>query len=243
MIDGRPDVENLLNSDQFFDNSLSAETQQNTSLLAIENKTKSTPSTSDYLVAFSTQSQSYCVGYVDIVNSTHVSASLPPAKLSLYYEIFLNSMSKIIGKLGGKVIKNIGDCLLYYFPSSINSGEDGLVNCLDCGLAMLNARKLISQEMISQGLPKINYRVSADYGAVILMNTSNSQAIDLIGPPVNMCAKINHCAGHNEFVIGSDFHQYAKKFPDYEFDEIKSCDVGFRYSYPVYRVSSRFSNQ
>ena len=243
MIDGRPDVENLINSDNFFDNSLSAETQQNTSLLALENETKSAPSTSDYLVAFSTQSQSYCVGYVDIVNSTQVSASLPATKLSLYYEIFLNSMSKIIGKLGGKVIKNIGDCLLYYFPSSINSGEDGLINCLDCGLAMLGARKLISQEMVSRGLPKINYRVSADYGAVILMNTRNSQAIDLIGPPVNMCAKINHCASHNEFVIGSDFHQYAKKFPDYEFDEIKSCDVGFRYSYPVYRVSSRFSNQ
>ena len=115
------------------------------------------------------------------------------------------------------------------------------MNCLDCGLAMLGVRKIISKEMLSRGLPKINYRISADYGAVILMNTSNSQSVDLIGSPVNMCAKINHCAGHDEFVIGSDFYQYAKKLPDYEYEEIKSCDVGFKFNYPVYKVSQRFS--
>ncbi|MDX1372596.1 MAG: adenylate/guanylate cyclase domain-containing protein, partial [Nitrososphaeraceae archaeon] len=174
MIDGRIEVENFIHSEEFFGNSFS-EMSQNTSLLALEDvNPKSIPSTSDYLVAFSTRSQSYCVGYIDIVNSTKISASLSADKLSLYYEIFLNSMSKIIGKLGGKVIKNIGDCLLYYFPNSVNSSEDGLTNCLDCGLAMLSARKIISEEMVSKGLPKINYRVSADYGAVIKMNTSNS---------------------------------------------------------------------
>ena len=115
-----------------------------------------------------------------------------------------------------------------------------MVNCLDCGLAMLNARKLISAELVAKGLPKTSYRVSADYGAVILMNISNSPSVDLIGPTVNMCAKINHNARHNEFVIGSDFHQHARKLPDYEFEEIKSCNTGFWHSYPVYKVSSRF---
>ena len=241
MIDGRIELENFIHSEEFFGNSFS-EMSQNTSLLTLENANpKLIPSASDYLVAFSTHSHSYCVGYVDIVNSTKISASLSADKLSMYYEIFLNSMSKIIGKLGGKVIKNIGDCLLYYFPNSVNSSEDGLASCLDCGLAMLSARKIISGEMLSKGLPKINYRISADYGAVIKMNTNNSPLVDLIGPPVNMCAKINHCAGYNEFVIGSDFYQCAKKLPDYEYEEIKSCDVGFKYSYPVYRVSERFS--
>ena len=72
---------------------------------------------SDYLVAFSTQSQGLCVACVDMQNSTKISANLPSYKLSKYYEVFLNSMSKIIGKFGGKVIKNVGDCLLYYFQT------------------------------------------------------------------------------------------------------------------------------
>ena len=196
------------------------------------------PSTSDYLVQFSTRSQSYCVGYVDIVNSTKISASLSAEMLSQYYEIFLNSMSKIIGKFGGKVIKNIGDCLLYYFPESGNFSETGIRNCLNCGLTMVEAQNIISEEVKIKQLPNLRYRISSDFGSVILMNTSFSNAVDLIGPPVNMCAKINRCAENNEFVIGNDLHQITKKFREYEFQEIQSCDIGFRYSYPVYKVTS-----
>ena len=127
MVGGKIEIENLLNSKGFFDNSFSEESRRSTSLLTMENEEAGAiPSTSDYLVSFSTQSQSCCVGYVDIVNSTKISASLPADKLPVYYGIFLNSMSKIIGKLGDKVIKNIGDCLLDYFPESTNSSEQGI---------------------------------------------------------------------------------------------------------------------
>jgi len=239
MLDERIEFEKFINSREFFDYPQPGEYQQETFLITAETEKEiSIPTTSDYLVAFSTQSQSYCVGYVDIVNSTKLSAALPPAQLSQYYEIFLNSMSKIIGRFGGKVIKNIGDCLLFYFPHPNNSSEVGLANCLDCGLAMSNAQNIICDEMLSKGLPRINYRVSADYGTVIMMNTNNSTSVDLIGPPVNMCAKINHCAGNNEFVVGNDLCQFTRKLPGYEFKEIQSCNIGFRASYPVYKVTS-----
>jgi len=120
-------------------------------------------SVSDYLVAFTTQSHSYCVGCVDMVNSTKISASLSRDKLSLYYETFLNSMAKIVGNFDGKVIKNIGDCLLYYFPLSENCSDlDKVSNCLDCGITMIKVQEMISKELISNGLPSLSYRVSAD---------------------------------------------------------------------------------
>ncbi|MFQ5440934.1 MAG: adenylate/guanylate cyclase domain-containing protein [Nitrosopumilaceae archaeon] len=235
------EMEKYIQSKEFFDYSETVETRQKAALTFIEKNNEQTdPSVSDYLVAFSTRSQSYCVGLVDIVNSSKISASLSPAKLSQYYEIFLNSMSKIIGKFGGKVIKNIGDCLLYYFPNSINGAEEGLTNCLDSGLAMSNAQKIISDEMILKKLPRLNYRISADFGTVILMNTSCSSAIDLIGPSVNMCSKINHCAGRNEFVIGNDLREVAKNLPAYEYGEIQGFDLGFKFPYPVYRVESSY---
>ena len=232
------EFEEYIQSKEFFDYSPPTSPKFKGSRTMEADAPRTSLSTADYLVAFSTRSQSYCVGNVDIVNSTKISASLPAEKLSQYYEIFLNSMSKIIGKFGGKVIKNIGDCLLYYFPTSEISPKVGLANCLDCGLAMVSAQRVISEEMILKKLPDIKYRVSSDFGAVILMNTNFSTSVDLIGPPVNMCSKINHYAGNNEFVIGNDLHQVTKKFSGYQFKEIQSCDIGFRYSYPIYKVAT-----
>lgn len=198
------------------------------------------PSTSDYLVALSTQSQNYCIGYVDIVNSTRISACLSTENLSHYYEIFLNSMSKIIGKYGGRVIKNIGDCLLYYFPESLNASERGLKNCLDCGIALSEAQSFIRQQTNSKKLPPLFYRISSDFGTVICMHSNMSSEIDMIGTPINMCAKINGCAANNEFVIGNDLHQVARKLKEYHFGEVEGFDLGFKYPYPVYRVTPSY---
>jgi hypothetical protein len=72
------------------------------------------------------------------------------------------------------------------------------------------------------------------------MNTSISSEIDLIGPSVNMCAKINRCAGSNEFVVGNDLQQAVKKQTAYHFGEVQGFDLGFKYPYPVYRVESSY---
>jgi len=191
---------------------------------------------SDYLVTFSTQSQAYCVGCVDIVNSTKISASIQSRKLARYYEIFLNSMSKIIGRFRGRVIKNVGDCLLFYFPYSMNSLNESYVDCLNCGLAMIKAQKIICKKLFRMQLPMLSYRVSADYGQVIIMNTNNSPSVDMIGPPVNMCTKINHCAHPNELVIGGDLYEIVKKLNCHSYYQVNSCGVGFKQSYPVYKV-------
>jgi len=73
----------------------------------------------DYSVTFGSVSENHCIGMVDMVNSTKISSILGNYKISRYYEIFLNSMAKLVIEFGGSIIKNIGDCLLYYFPESI----------------------------------------------------------------------------------------------------------------------------
>ena len=35
-----------------------------------------------------------------------------------YYSKFINSTSEVVKSYSGKVIKNIGDCLLFYFPKT-----------------------------------------------------------------------------------------------------------------------------
>jgi len=205
-------------------------TDQNSANLSMTN--------SDYLVAFSTKSENYCVGLVDMVNSTKISATLGNARTSRYYQIFLNSMAKIVNRFGGHVIKNIGDCLLFYFPESKKSNSKfGFMSSLECLLAMIESHDGICSKLCSEGLPKVDYRISFDYGQVLIMKTNNSSNLDMIGPPVNMCTKINCLSPKNGGIIGGDLFEIVKKFEDYSFKSLGSFSLGFKQSYPVFTVS------
>lgn len=194
-------------------------------------------STSDYLVAFSGLANSYCIGLVDMVNSTKISADMNEIEWCKYYEVFLNSLAKVLQRYGGKVIKNQGDSLLYYFPESSNASWFSLEDCLESALVMIEERESICKTLKKFSLPPINYRVSMDYGKVVIMKSSISSIPDLIGPPVNMCAKINHLASSNGIVIGGDFFQYVKEFKKYRYSQKKGFSIGLKFPYPVYGLT------
>ena len=191
---------------------------------------------SDYMVAFSGLAKSYCVGIVDMVNSTKISAGMNEFNWCMYYETFLNSMAKIITSFGGKIIKNQGDSLLYYFPETSKSTKSSFLGCIDCSLAMIEARADMCKELAKKRLPMIDYRISLDYGRVVIMTTSKSSC-DLIGPPVNMCSKINRAAPKNGVVIGRDLHSMVSGL-GFTFKEIKGFSLGFKQSYPIFSMET-----
>jgi adenylate cyclase len=195
---------------------------------------------SNYVVDFSGESKNYCVGFVDIVNSTKISATLNQEKMSKYYEIFLNSMANIVERFNGFVIKNIGDSLLYYFPeSSESSSKNGFLSCIESSLTMIDSHELINTKVKNEGLPSLNYRVSADYGKVTVIKSENSSVNDIVGVPVNICSKINGSASKNGAVIGSDLYQMVKDFDGYYYDQIEAYSVGLKQSYPIYSVQRK----
>ncbi|MDH3313597.1 MAG: adenylate/guanylate cyclase domain-containing protein [Nitrosopumilus sp.] len=195
---------------------------------------------SDYLVGFSGQNKSYCVVIVDMIGSTKIAATIGNERIPRYYQIFLNSMAKILARFGGFVIKNVGDCLIYYFPKSSKSNRKyGFMSCLECSLAMIDYHDKICKRMAKEGLPPVNYRISADYGSVVLMKSSTSESLDMIGAPINMCSKINYAATKNGSVIGGDLYRMIKKFDDYKFKEIKGLSIGLKHSYPVYEIQRK----
>ena len=191
----------------------------------------------NYCVIFSQKPVSYCIGIVDMVGSTKLAASLGITRMSRYYQNFLNLMSKIIEAYDGRVIKNIGDCLLFYFPQTSSSeNKSAISDCLECSLAMIDAHEFLCDQMKLDGLPCIDYRVSIDYGYIIPMKSTDSKSQDMIGPAVNMCSKINRCAEKNGVVAGGDLHHIAKQIGGITFKEVKGCPAGFKHDYPVYRI-------
>lgn len=240
-----PEIQGLVNDLEFFDYSHTP-TVQDTHVDYLDPSKKvqefQTNTEDSYLVTFSGKEISVVVGIVDMVDSTKICAKLGPAKASKYYQVFINSMSKIISQYGGVVIKNIGDSLLYYFPYGGETEGDYFENSINASNALLEAHDVICDHLHVEKLPCLNYRVSLDYGNVIMMNANISSICDMIGPPINMCAKINRSAKENKMVVGGDLYEIVKKKKQFKFKTVKGYCVGFRYSYPVYALSKVKSN-
>ncbi len=196
---------------------------------------KTTPE--DYLVSFSGLAKSYCVGLVDMANSTKISANMGAEGWCRYYELFLNAMGSIVKRFDGSAIKNLGDSLLFYFPESSKQRKFGFLSSIECCVSMIEKHDTLCDRLKNENLPCLDYRVSADFGKVVLMNSSNSSATDLIGPPVNMCTKINHEADDNGVIIGNDLYQNVKNFEDYSFKLKKGFSAGQKFSYPIYSIT------
>ena len=183
---------------------------------------------------------SCCVGIVDIVNSTRITSKLVNDKVCKYYSIFLNTMAYIARDFGAKLVKNIGDSLLYYFPeTSYTDDKTAFRNVLECSMTMINHHTALNQKMYNEGLPDVNYRTSLDYGTVLIACSFNSSNEDIFGSTVNLCAKINSIAKPNGIVIGGDLHQNVKNFEEYDFNLITTYSSGLKLEYPVYSIIQR----
>ena len=129
---------------------------------------------------------------------------------------------------------------MYYFPeSSKPKRKFGFMACMECNLTMIEYHDTLCEQLEKEGLPCVDYRISSDYGSLVLMKSNISSAMDVIGPPLNMCSKINHSASKNGIVIGGDLHYMVKGFTDYKFIEKEGLSLGFKHSYPIYEVKRR----
>lgn len=187
---------------------------------------------------FSGKSRNCCVCIVDIVGSTKLVAEIPMSKTSFFYSTFLNSMANIVEQNGGKIVKSIGDALLFYFDDSV--AEDYPRNALRCGLDMIASRDKVNRVLHDEGLPSINYRISGDFGTVMVGYSSLSAAEDIFGPTVNISSKINPLGHSNGMVIGNNFYLIAKSSYGFQFDEIEHNPfTGLKNNYKIFDVKEK----
>ena len=205
-------------------------------------------------VSFLDHSENYCVCYIDMVDSTKVISEINKSnKIAQFYSIFLNSISIIVHKFAGKIMKNTGDGMIYYFPETLDhNNKSAFRNVIECGLTMMGAFRFINSRMHEMDLPDVSYRISADYGRLSIAKSLTSQRYDLFGPTMNLCAKINSKAAPNSMVIGNDLYQMLKSvfssshsiLDNYYFKHVGEYAIdGLKNAYPVYSVISKYPNE
>ena len=186
-----------------------------------------------------------CIGFVDMVDSTKVTAEISDRqKIRQYYSIFINTMAILVKNYGAKIVKNAGDALIFYFPDSSDpANEAAFRDILECFTTMILARDVINTKLHSEeNLPSVSYRISADYGRVEVATSTSSKGEDLFGSTMNICAKINSMAEPNGIVIGGDLYQIVKSFSfiidKYQFRELEGgYSIGFGNRYPLYTAA------
>ena len=100
-------------------------------------------------INFMNFTQQYCIGFIDIINSTKETAKIKdPKKLRKYYSLFLNSMNTILYQHSGKIIKNSGDNLFFYFPKTSNPcNHRAFEDVFNCSTSMIKSNGPLNQEL------------------------------------------------------------------------------------------------
>jgi class 3 adenylate cyclase len=191
---------------------------------------------------------------IDIVDSSERVKSLSSQDVEHYYKTFIEKSAEIIQQFGGYVLKNVGDCVIGFFPTGnyINENHDSVVTC---GLNAIDMVKNMNADFQEIGLPPINCRVSADFGeakVVQLQSQCDYSALDLFGNALNKPTNILHHAKPDQMVVGgdlfanfmSDFREGIKKkliriHSDnfgFDFKLIHRFDIRGHQNYPVFLV-------
>ena len=197
-------------------------------------------------IRFSGDAIKSCVGFIDLVDSTKNTITMDNLEaIRKYYSTFINSVSEIVKKYNGKVIKNIGDCLLFYFPRTTDVNNIGVfLDAIECGFKILDERYSINQELSQHPLPPFNYRISIDYGVLDLALVGEYSQIDLFGTTINLCSKINTSSSiPNEIIIGDNFYRFLKSFSsivnNYDFINHINYQITKDNTYPLYMIKRK----
>ena len=201
-------------------------------------------------IRFSGDSIKSCVGFIDLVDSTKSTITMEGLNyIRRYYSTFINSVSDLVKSSNGKVVKNIGDCLLFYFPKTSNDkNENAFREVIEYALTVLNRRFSINDELSKQHLPPFNFRISIDYGVVDLALVGDYSQIDLFGSTLNLCSKINSSSLSipNEIIIGDNFYRILKSFSsidkDYNFSKNGEYKITETIGYPTYNLQRKHSS-
>ena len=149
--------------------------------------------------------------YVDLVDSTKISMELSPDKLSTLISSFSQEMAYVINAHNGYVLKFVGDAVIGYFVENERNSFNLVDKAVGCAESMI---KVVNQGINpilieKRGLSEIKVKISMDYGKNIVVrygDDENLSHVDLLGPTMNVAAKIQNFAKPNQILVGQDIH-------------------------------------
>lgn len=161
--------------------------------------------------------------YVDLVGSTTMTLELPEEKLAIIISSFSQEMASVIRLHKGYVLKFVGDAVIGYFVATDNAimAADNAVNCAKSMMTVI--QKGINPILNQYDYPDLMVKVGLDFGqSIVVRYGSNVEAahVDLMGPAMNIAAKIQSMAKANQILIGEDVFKKLHPVNQNDFKQI-----------------------
>jgi adenylate cyclase len=149
------------------------------------------------------RSDTVVVGFADIVGFTKLSRSVSERDLAALVELFEATTSDIIAEHGGRVVKTIGDEVLFVVKGPTQAADIAL--------------SLTAWVVGTDDVPKL--RIGMAHGRVI------SSLGDVYGPIVNVAARLTSVARPGSTVVDRDLAAALKGEPAYRVRKIRRVAV------------------
>lgn len=169
------------------------------------------------------------VMYVDLVGSTNLTLSLPVEKIVTIVSSFAQEMAYTVTQFGGYMLKFVGDAVLAYFnaENELIYPADNIINCAKSMLKVITVG--INPILTISGYPPLAAKIGIDHGQNIIVRYGSDikkSHVDILGPSMNMAAKIQNMAEPNQLLIGEDVYnklhpETQKSFKKKTFSETK----------------------
>ena len=155
------------------------------------------------------------VMYIDLVNSTNITLSLPEEKVVKLITSFAQEMAYTVTQFGGYMLKFVGDAVLAYFnaDNALVYPADNIVNCAKSMIRVLN--EAINPVLNENDYPTLSAKIGIDAGENMIVRYGSDKTkshVDILGASMNMAAKIQNMAEPNEILIGGDV--YTRLHPE-----------------------------
>jgi class 3 adenylate cyclase len=159
--------------------------------------------------------------YVDLVGSTTMTLEMPAEKIAIIVSSFSQEMAAVIRQHHGYVLKFVGDAVIGYFVGEGMLVADNAVNCAKSMISVI--QKGINPILDQYDYPDLMVKVGLDFGQNIVVRYGadvEHSHVDLMGPAMNIAAKIQNMAKPNQILIGNDVHQKLHPKTQKQFSQI-----------------------
>lgn len=150
-----------------------------------------------------------CVGFVDLTGFTSLSSRLSPSELGHLLSMFESQTSEVIDHYGGRVVKFIGDEVMFVAPTAQQAAT-------------------IAAVIVAGAPDDLPARVGLAYGACLATDG------DYFGEPVNLAARLVDRAQPRQILVPTDFLMTFTPTEEWSVEEVDAFDLrGFSEPVPA----------
>ena len=187
------------------------------------------------------------VMYVDLVGSTDITLRMPEEKVAIIISSFAQEMAISIKQHNGFALKFVGDAVIGYFIDvSTLLAADKAIECAKNMIVIME--KGINPILNEYDYPPLYIKVGLDFGPNMIVRYGSDKQkshVDILGPAMNMAAKIQNMAKPQQILIGADVYKKIHPATQKNFKKKTLSEARWKYRYrdsgkryPIYEYVS-----